>query len=172
MDMNTKKIYTIFSLLALLFGATGCRDWFDVRPQSETVQEDFWKDESDVKSVIGACYREMNEPNFIERLIVWGEVRSDNVIKGMNASGDLTYILDLSLNASNSYTSWNDFYKVINYCNNVIYYAPDVRKIDPNFTEGQLQAYIAEAKGNTSFVLFYAGTHIPGYTADNQTHYR
>jgi len=139
-------------ILSLMF--TSCEDWFDLRPQSETVHEDYWKDENDVKSMVGACYREMNEPAFVERLIVWGEVRSDNVIKGMNTSGDLTYIMNLALNASNNYTSWNEFYKVINYCNNVIYYAPGVRDIDPNFTEGQLRAYLAEVKGIRALCYF------------------
>ncbi len=152
--MKIKYIRTVISLIVLSLSLSGCGEWFDLRPQSETVHEEYWKDENDVKSMVGACYREMNEPAFIERLIVWGEVRSDNVLKGMNTSGDLTYIMNLALNASNSYTSWTDFYKVINYCNNVIYYAPGVRQIDPNFTEGQLRAYIAEAKGIRALCYF------------------
>jgi len=147
-------IRPLMVLVILMFVLTSCSNWFDLRPQSETVQEDYWKDENDVKSMVGACYREMNEPAFMERLIVWGEVRSDNVIKGMNTSGDLTYILNLALNASNNYTSWNEFYKVINYCNNVIYYAPGVRNIDPNFTDGQLRAYLAEVKGIRALCYF------------------
>ncbi|MDD4969105.1 MAG: RagB/SusD family nutrient uptake outer membrane protein [Paludibacter sp.] len=147
-------IRPIIILIILAFVLPSCGNWFDLRPQSETVHEDYWKDENDVQSMVGACYRQMNEPSFMERLIVWGEVRSDNVIKGMNTSGDLTYIMNLALNASNNYTSWNDFYKVINYCNNVIYYAPGVRSIDPNFTEGQLQAYLAEVKGIRALCYF------------------
>ena len=52
-------------------------------PQSEMVTEDFWKDEQDVKSAVGACYRAMLEDGFMRRLIVWGELRSDNVINGL-----------------------------------------------------------------------------------------
>lgn len=152
--MKIKQIYRLGMLAIVALAATSCNSWFDVRPQSETVQEEFWKDENDVKSVVGACYRQMNEPAFMERLIVWGEVRSDNVLKGMSPSTDLTYILNLALNASNSFTSWNDFYKAINYCNSVIAYAPDVRNYDPNFTEGQLKAYIAEVKGIRALCYF------------------
>ncbi|HET9571558.1 MAG TPA: RagB/SusD family nutrient uptake outer membrane protein [Bacteroidales bacterium] len=151
------KIHSIrlnFGFVLLLISLSACTDWFDLRPQSETIHEEFWKDESDVKSMVGSCYREMNEPSFLERLIVWGEVRSDNVVKGMNPNRDITYLLNLGLNSTNSYTYWNDFYKVINYCNNVIYYAPDVRKMDPNFTEGQLRAYLAEVKGIRALCYF------------------
>ena len=161
-------IRPILGLIILSFSLTSCGNWFDLRPQSETIQEDYWKDESDVQSMVGACYREMNEPAFIQSLIVWGEVRSDNVLKGMNTSGDLTYIMNLALNSSNSYTSWNEFYKVINYCNNVIYYAPGVRAIDPNFTQGQLNAYIAEVKGIRAlcyFTLVRTFRNVPFITA-------
>lgn len=161
-------IRPILGLIILSFALTSCGSWFDLRPQSETIQEDYWKDESDVQSMVGACYREMNEPAFMQSLIVWGEVRSDNVLKGMNTSGDLTYLMNLALNSSNSYTSWNEFYKVINYCNNVIYYAPGVRAIDPNFTQGQLNAYIAEVKGIRAlcyFTLVRTFRNVPFITA-------
>ncbi len=141
-------------IIGILLGLTSCSDWFDLHPQSETILEDYWKDENDVLSMVGSCYRGMTEISFMERLIVWGEVRSDDVLKGMNSNEDLDHFLTLTLNANNSYTSWSDFYKVINYCNTVIYYAPEVRKKDPNFTEGQLRAYIAEVKGIRALCYF------------------
>ena len=157
--MMMKKIVYIYQVLLVTFvcGITSsCNDWLEVRPESETILEDYWRDESDVKSVVAACYRAMNEGGFIDRLIVWGEVRSDNVIKGpaTNQNRDVERILDLMLNATNGYTSWFEFYRVINYCNSVIYYAPGVREKDPNFTEGQLRAYLAEVKGIRALCYF------------------
>lgn len=135
-------------------GWTSCNDWLDLHPQSETIQEDFWQDESDVESMVAACYRSMNETGFMERLLVWGEVRSDNILKGGSQNTDIDRILELTLNATNGYTSWSEVYRTINYCNTVIRYAPEVRERDPNFTEGQLRAYIAEAKGIRALCYF------------------
>lgn len=152
--MKIMKIKYNILMIALLLSFSSCNDWFDTYPQSETILEDYWQDENDVKSVVGSCYRAMNEVGFMERLVVWGESRSDNVIKGASDNTDLDRILNLTLNSTNPYTSWGDFYKTINYCNTVIYYAPTVREKDPNFTEGQLRAYLAEAKGVRALCYF------------------
>ncbi len=139
---------------------TSCDDFFDVRPQSETILEDFWENESDVESAIGSCYRAMNEEGFLKRVIAWGEVRSDNVISGngiLANDGDATAlyrILNLSLTGDNSYTYWGEVYTVINNCNNVIHYAPEVRKKDPNFTEIQYNTYMSEAVGIRALCYF------------------
>ncbi|MDR2086461.1 MAG: RagB/SusD family nutrient uptake outer membrane protein [Dysgonamonadaceae bacterium] len=151
-----KKIVLIISITGLILttGLSSCNDWFELHPQSETILEDFWQDENDVKSMVAACYRSMNETGFMERLLVWGEIRSDNILKGASQNIDIDRILELTLNATNPYTSWNDFYRTINYCNTIIYYAPAVREKDPNFTEGQLRSYIAEAKGIRALCYF------------------
>ncbi|MGI6224268.1 MAG: RagB/SusD family nutrient uptake outer membrane protein [Prevotella sp.] len=143
----------IASLLVLTF--TSCESWFDIKPESELVAEDFWKSESDVESAMAACYRAMLEPDFMERLIVWSEVRSDNVLQGTNATTDISNILNANVEASNSYTSWGAFYTVINYCNTVLENAPLVRDVDPEFKEGELRSYIAEAKTLRALCYFY-----------------
>ena len=151
-----KIIYSI--LVVFTVGFTSCNSWFDLRPKSDTTLEEFWNNENDVRSAVGACYRAMNEAGFIDRLMVWGEIRSDDVLKGLGAgeerNQDVTRILDLTLNSANPYTSWADFYKVINYCNTVIHFAPTVPEKDPNFTEAQLNAYLAEAKGIRALCYF------------------
>ena len=148
------KKYIFLFVAALSITATSCDDFFDIRPKSELIFEDFWKDENDVKSAIGACYRGMIEQSFIERLIVWGEARSDNVIKGRSVNNSISNILETKILPVNEYTKWGSFYSVINNCNTVIKYAPDAKNMDPNFSEGQLQAYIAEAKGIRAFCYF------------------
>jgi len=153
-----KKIIIYSIVVVFIAGFTSCTGWFDLRPESDTTLEEFWNNENDVKSMVGACYRAMNEAGFIDRLMVWGEIRSDNVLKGLAAGEernvDVTRILDLMLNSTNPYTSWTEFYQVINYCNTVIRFAPDVVKKDPNFTEAQLNAYLAEVKGIRALCYF------------------
>lgn len=153
--MNTKKYILSITMTALLGGTfTSCEDWFNIHPKSETIFEDFWKDESDVLSVVGSCYRGMNEAGFIERLIVWSEVRSDNVKAGKEVTEAINNILNINLNSSNGYTSWGEYYSVINYCNTVIKFAPGVEAKDPNFKREDLDVYIAEAKGVRALCYF------------------
>lgn len=152
--MKTKKYILRITLIGLLGGLASCEDWFNIHPKSETIFEDFWQDESDVLSVVGACYRGMNETGFIERFIVWGEVRSDNVKAGPGAPDDMINILNINLNSSNPYTYWGEYYSVINYCNTVIKFAPDVEAKDPNFKREDLDVYLAEAKGVRALCYF------------------
>lgn len=148
------KIGAFFLSLPFLGVTASCDDWFGIMPQSEMVAEDFWKDEQDVKSAVGACYRAMLEDGFMRRLIVWGELRSDNVINGLGTDTEIGYILNANLNEANSYCKWNDFYTVINYCNTMIQNAPMVRERDADFTEEDLNHYLAEAKGIRAFCYF------------------
>lgn len=144
------------TLLSAAIACTSCDDWFSIYPESEMVYEDFWADKNDVFSMLGSCYRGMIEPGFMERLIVWGELRSDNIVAGPNLSAgdDLQYLLEANVTSSNGYASWSDFYKVINYCNTLILYAPDVKDKDPNFTQEELDMCLAEAKAVRAFCYF------------------
>ena len=149
-----KSIYQAITCIAVIMTLSGCSDWFSITPKSEMVSEDFWKDKTDVASAVSSCYRAMCENNFIRRLIVWGEVRSDNTIYGQSTETALTYVLNASISPSNTYTQWGDFYTVINYCNTVISKAPKVRENDPNFSQSELNQYLAEAKAIRAFCYF------------------
>ena len=147
MEMK-KYIYKIGAFLAglpLLAATASCDDWFEIMPQSEMVAEDFWKDEQDVESAVGACYRAMLEDGFMRRLIVWGELRSDNVINGTGSDTEIGYIMQANITESNSYCKWGDFYTVINYCNTVLQNAPAVRERDADFTEADLNSAVPQA---------------------------
>lgn len=147
-------------IIALALGAatcstlTSCDDFFELRPTNEMVLDEFWQTESDVLSVTGSCYRAMQQPGFMQRLIVWSEFRSDNIILGNNVGTDLLYIGNLNILPSNGYAYWGDFYNVINLCNTVEHFAPQVCDKDPNFTPQQLRAYIAEVKAIRAFCYF------------------
>lgn len=149
-----KTFKYILSALFFLGTLTSCEEWFGQAPESEMVFGDFWKKKSDVLSSVGSCYRGLLEEGVIKRLIVWGEVRSDNVIPGKSTEDNLSYILSANINAANEYAKWESIYTVINYCNTVISYAPGVRQSDPDFSEKELQQYLAEAKAIRAFCYF------------------
>ena len=60
-----------------------------------------------------------------------------------------------NLDPSNSMTDWSEFYTVINYCNNVLKYAPEIIKFDQTFTEYQMRGFEAEAVFLRSLAYFY-----------------
>ena len=134
---------------------TSCDDYFDLRPTDQMVLDEYWQSEGDVLAVTMECYRAMASYDYIKRLIVWGELRSDNVIVDPgNGDGNITYIGNLNLLPSNGYTSWTAFYNVINLCNTVEHFAPIACENDPNFTRAQLNGYIAEVKGIRAYTYF------------------
>lgn len=153
--MIKKFIYTFLLPASILFGATGCTAWLTLKPEGEVVLEDFWKSESNVESVLLGCYRGMTEDDVINRMIVWGELRSDNMIASYSISSDLEKILSGDITSSNGYARWGKFYSVINYCNTVLKYAKGVEDVDKNFTEGDYQRVRAEAITLRSLCYFY-----------------
>ena len=179
--MNT-KIYKIglmgFMGLMGMMGVTGCADFLEIKPQNEIILEDFWNEKADVDAIIAGCYSGLQEEGVIKRMMVWGEFRSDNIGPGSNvqSDGNLEKLLKENIDAKNSYTSWKDFYTVINRCNTVIKYAPGVAANDPAYTESELQANIAEMVALRSLSYFYlirAFRDVPfsreAYIDDDQT---
>ena len=148
-------IIPLFSLMTATLSLTSCDSFFDIKPQSELTGEDFWQSKSDVESSVAACYRALQEPDVMERFIVWGEVRSDNVLRGTNTNESISNLLNANVDATNGYTSWGSIYTAINYCNTVIANAPTVMERDPNFKQSELRAYLAEAKTLRALCYFY-----------------
>ena len=149
-----KKIFLkIVILIFCVASLSSCIDYLTIKPAGKVVLGDYWKTGSDVDAVVLTCYRSLCEPTLMNKLIVYGEMRSDNVVAGNKASLDYNNIQAANILPSDSYTSWSDFYKVINYCNTVLYYAPKV--IDPNYTVSQLKAHEAEVLTIRALSYFY-----------------
>lgn len=133
-----------------------CEDFLTISPTDKIIKEDFWKTKGDVENVMAESYRLMTTSDFLNRLIVWGELRSDNVIEG-NYSGnnDIKHIVEANLLPNNSYATWDVFYKIINNCNIVLEYAPEVQDEDPDFTSGDLDVVSGEMYALRALCHFY-----------------
>lgn len=153
--MIKKLIYNVLLPVSLIMSFTGCTAWLTIKPEGEVVLEDFWQSESNVESVLMSCYRGLTEDAIVNRMIVWGELRSDNLISSGTVSFDMQKILEGDITSSNSFASWSSFYSVINFCNTVLKYAPDVVARDLNFTLGDLHRVEAEAKTLRALCYFY-----------------
>ena len=172
------KAYKIFAT-ALLAACplVGCEDFLNLKPLNDIVLENFWNEKSDVDNMISGCYSTMQSRDFVERLMVWGEVRSDNIVAGNNVNGNVDYsnIFQENLRENNGFTKWDKFYSVINSCNLIIQYAPQVAQKSPDYTQSALRATIAEATALRSLCYFYlirAFRDVPytteAYMDDNQ----
>jgi len=150
-----KNILNILVFFSFLLLGSACSDYLNVKPENQMVKEDFWKKESDVEAVVRTCYRSMEEKDFMWRVIVWGELRSDNVITNSSSGNDEQLINNVNILSTNGNCNWQSFYTVINDCNMVLKYAPGVMDSDPNFRTADLQAKEAEVLAIRALSYFY-----------------
>lgn len=147
-------ILTVIATVTTL-SLSSCSDWLELMPEDSTIEEEFWKNGNQVESVVRACYRFMQEDNLMQRIILWGELRSDEVQNGPSLSSAEAEIVNANVKSNNGLCNWASFYTVINYCNKVLEYAPSVRDLDANFSEATCNAYLAEAYTLRALCYFY-----------------
>lgn len=177
--MKRKNIsYYIIGALIGTAGLTSCSDFLDIDAQDKITLDKYWNEKSDVDAMVAGCYSGMQTDAMVRRMIVWGELRSDNIGRGQNLDKDLSLenILKENLTANNAYTTWGDFYSIINRCNTIIKYAPQVAEKDPSFTQSEMLATIAEVSALRDLCYFYlirTFRDVPfsteAYIEDNQT---
>lgn len=153
-DIQMKKL-NLYIVTAGLLLISSCSEWLDLRPENEIVLEDYWKTEAQVNAVLAACYRGMASDPVVERMVVWGELRSDNVVEGLGINNDLLRILNVNLTPTNYYADWSAFYSVINNCNTFLHFAPLVLKSDPKLSPQELKSMEAEVLAIRSMMYFY-----------------
>lgn len=152
MKNNIVKIWT---LAFVLMGTTACTNWLDIRPESEMILDEYWTTESEAEAVLMAAYRGFITSDCTYRMLVWGELRSDNFTQGAGISTDINKVLRQEITPSTPYTSWTSFYSVINYCNTFLKFAPDVLEKDDNFSPEKLRELSAEAYAMRALAYFY-----------------
>lgn len=156
---NIKRYAHRTALIALplcgMASLASCDDFLSIKPLNEVVLENYWTEEADVYSVLFSCYEKLESTDCIQRMVIWGESRSDNMQAGSNPSNDLNQVFKENILETSPYANWQSFYDVINRCNTVIHYAPEVCAIDPNYTDAELRATIAEAVTLRSLAHFY-----------------
>lgn len=150
-----KTINNIIIALGASFGLTSCSDFLDILPLNDVVLENYWTEKSDVTSNVNGCYEALEINECINRLGLWGEIRSENMRLGTNVPNEVNEILKENILPSNSSCSWAAIYDVINRCNTVCHYAPGVQAIDPNYTEDEMRSDMAQASAIRALCYFY-----------------
>lgn len=156
------KIKTILAIFILLVSATSCDDYLDLKPQDGIVREEFWKTKEDIQAaVIGIYSSLLNTPPgavadlpLSQYLFMYGELRGDMIAPGGFVTQDQRDMMNSNIIASNDLTSWDVFYRTINYCNTVIDLAPAVKNEDPTLTQEQLNHFLSEALAIRAYLYF------------------
>jgi starch-binding outer membrane protein, SusD/RagB family len=149
------KFRLIYFVSALLSLTTSCANFLDLKPKDNLVQDEFWQNKEQVNSAVAACYASMNETGYMDRVIMWGELRAEMLVSA-RASGDQLDMLMGFMKPSSSVVDWASFYKTINYCNTVLAFGKTTLQKDPTFTETELKIYEGEAlavRALTYFIL-------------------
>lgn len=140
---NNIKIAAYVMMAGLGLGSCS----MDLLPLNEVVLENYWKESEDVHSVMNSCYAAMQDKGYLQRLIVWGDCRSDNTdYNNSSTPVELKNLMTFKLKSTNGWCEWGPLYNVINRCNTVLYYAAEVAQKDPNYTESDYNITQAEAK--------------------------
>jgi hypothetical protein len=150
------KKYLSMIVASLL--AVACVDT-QILPNDKTVEEDFWKSKSDVQLMVNGAYQAMLSENVIARLIIWGELRSEEVVPVSSVVStlqeDLAEINLANTKTDNQFASWADLYAVINRCNLVLDKAAQVMSEDPSYTEGDYLADCSQMLALRALCYFY-----------------
>ncbi|TKB96236.1 RagB/SusD family nutrient uptake outer membrane protein [Pedobacter cryophilus] len=159
--MKFKKIYFTLLLIVSLSGFSSCNKWLELKPQDGIVGAEFWLTKEQVQSAVIGCYSSLlvspqgnRDIPMADLLFMYGELRGDMVVPGAFASIDEIDLMNVNILETSGLTNWNAFYRIINYCNNVIDFAPAVLQKDPTFTQAELDSYVAEALTIRSYMYF------------------
>ena len=144
------KLILVIAALGVQFA---CTDWLSLIPPEGLIREEFWKTKEDVQAVLMGTYSSFAQMDNL--FFIYGEIRGDLVKPGNNTGGDEKKIMESNIYPENTLCSWAAFYKVIDYCNEVIYFAPKVKEIDNTFSDYQLKGYLSEAYFLRSLAYFY-----------------
>lgn len=152
----------------MALGATSCEDFLTLYPQDRVVEENFWEDKNDLEGVRYGAYQHL--AGTIEKLIVWGDIRSDaysqNPVYHSDQDNYDTYkkIVNAQLDSTMSVYDWGSVYTTINYCNKVLSHGDEVLARDAQFTKtewNQMHAEMTALRALNYFYLLRAFKNIP-----------
>lgn len=153
--INIYKTLLVSACAFITLGTTSCDDFLTIYPSNEITEEQFWEDRTDLESGIRGCWKQFISQDIMERMVVWGECRSDNLDLMTESWDDMKDLMNANLLETNSLFNWSAFYKTINFCNKVLQYGPLVVERDKSFTSEDWKPVEAEMKALRALNYFY-----------------
>lgn len=124
-----KKINTI-TFAFLIFVISGCSDFLNEELEGSYSSETFWKTESHATLALTGVYKIATFTSTDNALWVFGDVASDDAIRGANPGDfmDAQTIDDFNYTRSNSYLDviWAYYYEGISRANYLLYYGANI----------------------------------------------
>lgn len=128
---TTAKFSFRWVLLTLVFSAavfTACNDFLTENLKGDFSSDTFYQNEDQALQAVNAAYNAITFKGFDNALWVFGDVASDDAVKGGSAGDqtEITYIDEFAADANNGIISnyWAFAYEAIARCNNVITNVP------------------------------------------------
>lgn len=153
--INIYKTLLVSACAFITLGTTSCDYFLTIYPSNEITEEQFWEDRTDLESGIRGCWKQFISQDIMERMVVWGECRSDNFDLMTESWDDMKDLMNANLLETNSLFNWSAFYKTINFCNKVLQYGPLVVERDKSFTSEDWKPVEAEMKALRALNYFY-----------------
>lgn len=124
-----KKIF--YSALVLFaFAAVSCDDFLNEEPQGTYTSDTFWKTETHATLALTGAYEMLSFTKTSNALWVFGDVASDDAIKGglPGDFADVQFIDNFNYIRSNAYLDviWRHYYEGVARSNNILYYVPSI----------------------------------------------
>ena len=114
--MRRRTTYVL--MFFIMLSHFSCNEYLELIPPEGLIREEFWKNQSDVESVLMAAYQRFAALD--EMLFVFGEVRADMVVGDVNQNNRERLLAESNIYSDNNISNWFGFYRVINNCNEVI----------------------------------------------------
>jgi hypothetical protein len=146
-------IKKVFIWFLMIFFFTACENTLTILPRDGLVKDEYWKLKEDVEATLMGAYQKFAQLDYL--LFYYGELRGDLLEAGGNLPNELRDIMNSNIYPWNSYTFWTPFYSIINYCNSVLAFSPQVKETDQTFTQYKFDQYNAEAIFLRSLAYFY-----------------
>ena len=143
MEKNNKNIVTcrvswpgrtitaaVIKLLLVVFMFSACDDFLTEDLKGTFSSDTFYQNDKQAIQAVNGCYNAIAFGNFNNAIWVFGDVASNDAVKGGNPGdqAEITYIEEFNVDANNGIINnyWSFAYEAIARANNVIAYVPDV----------------------------------------------
>ena len=125
-----KKLNKPLCILSVLILFSGCGGFLDTELTGEYTSSSFYKTEDHAILAINSTYQIASFMTTNNNLWVFGDVASDDTVKGGNDGdqSDIGFVNNFNVNPDNGTIEsiWKHYYEGLSRANNVIYYVPDI----------------------------------------------
>lgn len=130
MKIKFNRTLPILMLVFSIAGLSSCSDFLTEELKGEFSSETFYQNESQARQALNGVYNALAFSSFNNALWVFGDVASDDAVKGGNPGdqAEITYIDEFSSDANNGIIGnyWSFEYEAIARANNVIANVPQI----------------------------------------------